>query len=206
MTAQTPARVLPSLEMIEAMTACAYQLGMAVSEIALKAGEDTARLLAFTTEFRHCFFAVRMGIRLSQAGVIAPRAAVRVEAPERERSDAAQRPERDDAHLPVEADRERDSEPLSLPQFLKTLGLAAAKAEQARDVLPAHVRDTTLPTLQTLLRQTTPEPTAGPGAVQVLARPPKVSATRSHLLGSVGASGLAPRTPLARLALRRPSG
>ena len=203
---QAPDSVPPPLEMIEAMTACAYQLGVAASGIALKAGDDTARLLAFSAEFRHCFFAVRMGIRLRHTGVAAPRAAARAEAPERERSDAIEPPERDDTRLRIEAERDRDSEPLSLPQFLKTLGLAAAKAEQVRDALPAHVRDTTLPTLHTLLRQATPEPAPGSGAVAVLARPPKAPATRSRLLTSVGAIGLPPRPSPVGPGLRRPSG
>ena len=182
---------VPPLEMIGAMTQCAYQLGVTASGIAQSAGDDLARFLAFSTEFRHCFFAVRMGIRLSQFEVMAPRvaAAASVETPDRERTERA---DRDDARGRIEADRdrERDREPVSLPQFLKTLGLVAKNAEQVRAELPAHIRDTTLPTLHGLLRQATATP-----AVAVLARPPAAPAARARLLSSAGAPGFNPGSP-----------
>ena len=96
MPVTTPSSDVPPLEMIGAMTQCAYQLGVTASGIAQSAGDDLARFLAFSTEFRHCFFAVRMGIRLSQFEVVAPRvaAAASVETPDRERTERA---DRDDA-------------------------------------------------------------------------------------------------------------
>ena len=199
-----PSLDAPSLRMVEAMTVCAFELGTAAAEIAKTAGDDFGRFLSFSTEFRHCFFAVRMGIRLKQYGVPAPRAAtVSVEPPERERLDPFERDERADTRRRTEADRERDRdvEPVSLPQFLKTLGIVSARAEQARDQFPAHVRETTLPTLQALLRQAAPPPepeTARPGpALSVLARPPGTAPVRSRLLNSTGTSvalhGLPPR-------------
>ena len=182
-----PSRATPFPEMIGAMTQCAYELGVAAAGMVKSAGDDTARFLAFSTEFRHCFFAVRMGIRLSHMGVVAPRAAAAtVERLERERPDFAEAPERDDARERVETDldRERDSEPLSLPQFLKSLGVAVAGAEQVRTELPAHIRNSTLPRLKELLGQTTALPELA--GVAVLARPPVVPAARSRLLTSVG--------------------
>ncbi len=184
---------VPPLEMIGAMTQCAYQLGVTASGIAQSAGDDLARFLAFSTEFRHCFFAVRMGIRLSQFEVVAPRvAAASVETPDRERTERA---DRDDARGRIEADRdrERDREPVSLPQFLKTLGLVAKNAEQVRAELPAHIRDTTLPTLHALLRQATATPEREP--VALLARPPTTPAVRSRLLNSTGTHGVSPGPP-----------
>ena len=89
-----PSRATPFPEMIGAMTQCAYELGVAAAGMVKSAGDDTARFLAFSTEFRHCFFAVRMGIRLRHTGVAAPRAAARAEAPERERSDEDRQLER----------------------------------------------------------------------------------------------------------------
>ena len=59
MSSTDPSCDAPPLQMIEAMTQCAYQLGVAAAGIAQRAGDDdTARFLAFSTEFRHCFFAV----------------------------------------------------------------------------------------------------------------------------------------------------
>ena len=196
------------LEMIETLTRCAYELGLAAAGIAKRATGDTTRFLAVTAEFRHCFFAVRMGIRLAQAQRMAPagRAAAPAESLERERPEADP-PERDDFHEPDERERERegDYEPVSLPQFLKTLGLAAARADQRRDELPAHVRDTTLPALHALLRQAKAPPDggragngAGPAAAR-LARAPVIPAGRSRLLTSTGAVVVpALRPPAAR--------
>ncbi|WP_293905712.1 hypothetical protein [Phenylobacterium sp.] len=195
------------------MTLCAYELGVAASEIAKRVGDDLDRFLAASAEFRHCFFGVRMGIRLTQAARMSAGAApvaAPAERPERERSDAADPPERGDApeRFEAERDREGDYEPVSLPQFLKTLGLAAVRAEQHRDELPAHIRDTTLPTLQALLRQARPPPEAtrpsAGAAAAILARPPTVPAARSRLLTSTGAIGLPALRPIATR--RRDSG
>lgn len=205
------------LAMIEAMTRCAYELGLAASEIAQRAGDDdTARFLSASAEFRQCFFAVRMGIRLTLAQRAAARAAG-VAAPverERERPEAGDPPERerDDAGLEAERERDRegDYEPVSLPQFLKTLRGVAAPAEQGRDDLPAHVRDTTLPALRDLLVQAKAPPDGGarsPGAgsaVAMLNRPPAVPAGRSRLLASTVTPGIPARPPTVRP--RRPSG
>jgi hypothetical protein len=208
MQAAQPSHDAPTLRMIEAMTVCAYELGTTAAEIAKTAGGDLDRFLAFTTEFRHCFFAVRMGIRLKVFGVSAPRAATTAaEQLERERLDPVERPERDEARRRSEADRERDrdAEPVSLNQFLKTLGIVAKTAEQARDQYPAHIRETTLPTLQALLAQAGPPPARGPHspgpALAVLSRPPATPPARSHLLNSARpAPGILGRPP------PRPSG
>ena len=204
------------LEMIEAMTVCAYELGLAASDIAKRATEDTARFLAASAEFRHCFFAMRMGIRLGHASRLAANpAGAGVEAEpaerlERERPEAVDAMERDDGRerFETERDREGDYEPVSLPKFLKSLGLAAAGAEARRDELPAHVRDTTLPTLHSLLRQAKAPPDARSAGVvsatAVLARPPVVPASRSRLLTSTGAIGVPAFPPTT--ARRRDSG
>src|SRR5690348_14550916 len=94
------ARPVPSLDMIETLTRCAYELGLAASEIAQRAGDDTARFLSASAEFRHCFFAVRMGIRLSLSERAAARTAAAttprpVERLERERAEALDAPERE---------------------------------------------------------------------------------------------------------------
>ena len=214
----------PSLEMISAMTGCAYELGLAASRIAQAAGDDTAQFLAASAEFRHCFFAVRMGIRLKLAhGTVARAApgAVRAEGSvERERAEWPERPDwgadpgerglTERAHTERERERERegDREPVSLPQFLKTLGVTAANAQARRAELPAAIRDTTLPRLQDLLRQANAPAErvgASPGAaVALLARPPAAPAGRSRLLSSTGTLGVLPK--LGGASLRRDSG
>ena len=186
--------------MIEAMTVCAYELGTAAAEVAKTAGNDLDRFLAFSTEFRHCFFAVRMGLRLKLFGVPAPRAAtLATGSVEHERLDPVEQPERDEAHRRPERERDRDAEPVSLPQFLKTLGIVSAKAEKARDQFPAHVRETTLPRLQALLAEAAPPPEPAshrPGpALAVLARPQAAPAPRSHLLNSARAAPVIPGRP-----------
>ena len=211
--------------MLEVMTTCAFQLGLAASEFAKAAGDDLQRFLAASAEARQCFFAVRMGIRMKHFGPARPLAQPlgqeRPEAPERldahERLEATERPDHDEAPERIEApdrieaerERDRDDEPVSLPQFLKTLGLVAASAERRGDGLPAHIRDTTLPTLQSLLRQATAPPaaaTAGrpaPAGAAVLAKPIPAPAPRSRLLTST----VTPATPVGRPTLsRRPSG
>ena len=199
------------------MTGCAYELGLAASRIAQAAGDDTARFLAASAEFRHCFFAVRMGIRLKLAHGTVARAAPGVARAEgfveRERAEWPERPDwgaDPGARGRTERERERegDREAVSLPQFLKTLGVTAANAEVRRDELPAAIRDTTLPRLQDLLRQANaPAGRAGasPGAaVAVLARPPAAPAGRSRLLSSTGTLGVLPK--LGGASLRRDSG
>ena len=207
MLAATPSRDVPALRMVEAMTVCAYELGMAAAEIAGNAGDDFDRLLSFSAEFRHCFFAVRMGMRLTQFGIPTPRAATAAGPPaatpvsERDRLDRTQAPERDPAPRRDDIERERDgdSEPVSLPQFLKTLGIVSTRAERVRDQVPAHVRDTTLPALQALLAKAAPPDLRSrpPGpALAVLARPPTTAPpARSHLLNSARAAQVIPGRP-----------
>ena len=215
MSEATPCCDARHLEMIEAMTQCAYELGMAAGEIARRSTDNDKLFLAASNEFRQCFFAMRMGIRLSEGGlaaIAAKAAAQAAEAPETERLDAEERPERPerlDSYERLETDRDRDYEPVSLARFLKSLGLVAASAEKRRDDLPPHIRDTTLPTLQKLLQQANgppdgaPRSTAAP-AVAVLARPPAAPAARSRLLTST----VTPSHPALRPTKRprRPSG
>ena len=209
MQAATASRDANPLEMVETLTQCAYELGVAAAEIAKRATDDTARFLAASAEFRQCFFAVRMGIRLNQSLRAAARTpTVVAETVERERLDA-EPPERDDAYESVEREREDDRERVSLPQFLKTLGLVATRAEARRDELPPHIRDTTLPTLRGLLEgfgdgsvdcATAQKPPEGPRR----STEPSPQRSRSRLLTSTGAITLPPRRPKATL--RRDSG
>ena len=194
-------RDVPHLEMIESMMQCAFELGRAATEIAKRAA-DTKLFLAASAEFRHCFFSVRMGIRLAQTLRLNPaRAALAAEAPERERPEAVDALERERGDIAEhEREREGDYEPVSLAKFLKTLRGVAASAEQRRDELPAPVRETTLPRLHDLLAQATAPPDCGarrsaPSGVTVLARSSPVPATRSRLFASTIIPGLPPLRP-----------
>ena len=203
------ASAAPSLELIETLTRCAHELAVAASGIAQGAKDDTALFLSASAEFRHCFFAVRMGIRLKLTAQAAARSAATApgERLERERADGLDPPERegDDSVEPLEVERERDRdyEPVSLPRFLKSLGVAVAQAERRGDTLPAHIRDTTLPTLKALLGDAKaparPAPTPALAGV-LLARPSVAPPSRSRLLSSAGSLG---RPPPHRPGLRR---
>ena len=204
------------LEMIEAMTQCAYELGMAAGEIAKRSTDNDKLFLAASNEFRQRFFAMRMGIRLSEGGlaaIAAKAAAPAAEPSEVERPEAAERPDRPerlDSYERLETERDRDYEPVSLARFLKSLGLVAASAEKRRDELPPHIRDTTLPTLQKRRQQAHAPPNGGARsraaapAVAVLARPPAASPARSRLLTSTVTPSIPPLGP--KTTRRRPSG
>jgi hypothetical protein len=203
MQAAQPLHDATTLRMIEAMTVSAFELGTAAVEIAKTAGDNLDRFLAFTAEFRHCFFAVRMGIRLKVFGVSAPRGPARpaLEPLERERLESSDYEER--LGIPrrsePERERDRDAEPVSLPQFLKTLGIVSARAEQVRDQYPARIRETTLPTLKALLAQADPKPEPEPRrpgpALAVLARPAAAPQARTKLLNSARAAPITPSRP-----------
>lgn len=192
--------------MIGAMTACAFKLGSAAAEMAQGAGNDTDLFLAASAEFRHCFFAVRMGIRLKMTlGVGVTPGAARGLAEPALAPEAPERPEIErleterQGRLETERERDRDYEPVSLPQFLKTLGVVAARAEARRDALPVDVRDHTLPRLRSLLNQADgparPDPSPPGVATALLARPPAAPAGRSRWLASTGAVGVLPTPP-----------
>ena len=107
------ARTDCELQMMEAMVDCAYALGMAVGAAA-KAEADSKKSFALYDLFHRSFLAVRMGIRLSlalRAGPKPVRPFVERDQSERDEAEAAESPERGD---PVERERERDYEPVSL--------------------------------------------------------------------------------------------
>ena len=201
--------------MIRATTQCAYELAMAAGEIAKRSTDDTKLFLAATDSFHRCAFAMRMGLRLSHGGLAAgaakaASAAGRLEVERLDAEERPERPERIDAYERLETERDRDYEPVSLPRFLKSLGIVAANAEKHRDQLPPHIRDHTLPKLQGLLRQATapPDGAARSGgaasAVAVLARPSAVPAARSRLLASTVTPVVPPLRPTTTR--RRPFG
>lgn len=196
----TAARTDHELHLLESLIDCAKTISLALGEAA-KVETDRARLLELVEAFQRGFFSVRMGIRLSltlragprplRAALIAPEAeTLETEKPERLE---IERPETERAERP-EREREREYEAVSLPTFLKTLGVVSADAARL-DGLPAHVRAEALPTLERLLAQADaqappvpakrPQPakSAPTTGVDLLLRPPK-AAPRSRWLGS----------------------
>ena len=191
------ARTDHELQMLESLVDCAKTLSLAIGEAA-KVETDRVRLLELVEAFQRGFFSVRMGIRLSMTLRAGPRPvraapeALEAEALEAEQLETeppeTERPER------PEREREREYEAVSLPAFLKTLGLVSATAARLDD-LPAHVRTEVLPALDKLLARAKvasapaqsssaqSSPSSPKGGADLLLRPPKV-APRRQLLGS----------------------
>ena len=190
------ARTDHELQMLESLVDCAKTLSLAIGEAA-KVETDRVRMLELVEAFQRGFFSVRMGIRLSMTLRAGPRPvraapeALEAEALEAEQLETepleTERPER------PEREREREYEAVSLPAFLKTLGLVSATAARLDD-LPAHIRTEVLPTLHKLLARAHADaapvgapaqssPASPKGGADLLLRPPKV-APRRQLLGS----------------------
>lgn len=205
------ARSVRELQMLEGMVDCAHVLGLAYGAAA-KAEIETGRSLDRLDAFQKCFLAVRMGIRLCMSlragrSVAAPVRAAAVERPEAAEREPPEReppeheaPERGD---PIERDRDRDYEPVSLPTFLRTLGVVAREAAGLGDQLPARAAQA-VPVLQGLLAQAQNTPSgvrtahAPPVGAAVLARPaPPPGRRRDSLLGSAAVAS--PRPPSPRL-------
>ena len=147
----------PSSLMLDALTQCAYRLGLAFGA---EAERETmsARGLEYFHLFDRCFFSVRVAMGLQ----LRLRQAERTLATEREDlRERADRAERDTQKTrdrdPVERERDREVEPTSISVFLKTLQGVAADAANLPG--PPH---SALPTLQELLAQITSAPAATP--------------------------------------------
>lgn len=186
------ARTARELQMLEGLVDCAHALGMAVGAAA-KAETDVRASLARVEIFQKCFLAVRMGIRLCMSlragrSVSISAHAAAVERPEALEHDPAEHDPSEREALerpdPLERERDRDYEPVSLPTFLRTLGVVARDAARLDDRLPPEAKQA-LPALQGLLAQAQSDPSARPppGGVAVLARPAP-AARRDRLLGS----------------------
>jgi len=187
-----PARADHELRILGAMVDCAYELGAAFGEAA-KAQADHGRRLELFDAFNRGFLAVRMGIRLSMT-LRAPVKPARMEVAEQDPTEKVEtyRPERD----PVERERERDREPVSLPKFLATLRGVAADAARLEPTLPADL-SAGASTLRDLLYRANTDAVASAaappaGGVDLLTRPPSKSPPRASLLGSASATLAAP--------------
>ena len=189
------ARTDLELQMLESLVDCGHKISLAIGAAAM-AESDQVRQLELFDAFQRGFLAVRMGIRVRLALRAAPRPAAPVRiAPVRiapiDRLDAErldiERAEIEPAELEKpdhgrEREREREYEAVSLPSFLKTLGVVSADAARLGG-LPDHIRTEALPTLDRLLARATadaapapvrrPEPFASPAGrgVDLLLRP-----------------------------------
>ncbi len=147
--------------MLDALTRCAYRLGMAFGAEAERA-QGKAMLDAYE-RFDRCFFSVRMSIalqlRLRQAQPVRLEATSGGDRAEREPSER----ESSDHHLraePVERERDRETERASVPLLLNALETVAADAALLPGPAPAA-----LLTLRELLAKLSSAPAQSPAPV-----------------------------------------
>ena len=172
----------PRLAMLSELSACAYRLGLVFSGEAERA-RDPARRREYFQLFDRCFFSVRVAIalelRLERAPATSRAATSRDDPGDREeladRGDPSdtERPERDEDFR--ERERDRETEPASLPLLLRTLGQVVVDAAALPGPEPAA-----LPTLRELLAHMAPNSPENPPARP---QPPKAG-LRARLAGS----------------------
>ncbi len=170
----------PSCEMLDALTQCAYRLGLAFGAEAEREMMSARGLECFQL-FDRCFFSVRvaMGLQL-RLGQVRPALASKHE-DLRERADPTERNTARERDI-RERERDREVERASLPLFLKTLQGVAADASAMPGPTPGA-----LPTLRELLAQLT----SVPAPVTASASP----GLKARLAGSATAPTLRPLPP-----------
>ena len=191
----------PSSQMLDALTQCAYRLGLAFGAEAERE-KMSARGLEYFHLFDRCFFSVRVAmglqLRLGQAerALATEREDLRERADPTERNTARERDIRE-----RERDREREAERASIPLFLKTLQGVAADAAN----LPGPLHSA-LPTLRELLAQITssPAPATTPAKPAVGLRARLTASATAPTLTLLPAA--APAQPTLGLPLRRSTG
>ncbi len=172
---------------LDDMREAAYGLGM-VFALAARAEDDLARKLKLFDAFHRSFASLRLSIALAmrlRREALAPARNERDE-PEREADERAEAPERPDYHERLERyderDRDRESERVSLPILLRTLGHVV---DDAQALMPQAAE---LPTLREILNRIR----AQPAAATPPAAPPSSGALRGRLSGGAAALTLAP--------------
>ena len=152
---------VPSTVMLDALTQCAYRLGLAFGAEAERA--QGKAMLEACERFDRCFFSVRMGIalqlRLSQAQTVRLEAKSGGDPTERDSVEREPCEHRFRAE-PVERERERETERASVPLLLNALEAVAAGAASLPGPAPAA-----LLTLRELLAKLSSTPAAAPAAV-----------------------------------------
>jgi hypothetical protein len=169
--------------MLAGMVACAYELGMAFGAEA-RAAEDRQARMEACDRFERCFRAMRMGIRLKLRLAQRGPAAAQRDAPSEREPVEARETERGERHVECAPDRERDYEPVSLPAFLKTLGVIRSDAAELGERLPEPLRREILPALEGLLAR-----------AEEAQAPPPHSADRAQLAASAGPTVLLAEKP-----------
>ena len=200
MTLAAPTLIEHDRRMLDEMVGCAHAFGMAFAAEAEVAGDPVARREAFE-RFDRCFLAVRMGIRLKlRLAQQRPAAAAAITLQTEREYETPEAADRDETEgIEREVDRERDRESVSLPAFLKTLGVIQSDAARLGEALPAHLRNETLSTLSKLLALAN---TAG--ATQTLA--PQAPARQFPAHRGLDRSRLASGASATALLLDRPVG
>ena len=173
---------VPPVEMLDALTQCAYRLGRAFAAEAERS-HGKAMLEAYE-RFNRCFFSVRMGIalqlRLRQAQPVRLELESERDPVEREPSD------HHTAAEPLERERDRETERASMPLLLNALETVAADAASLPGPAPAA-----LLTLRELLAKFSSAPASAPAqtpALALIAAPPRPSGDLRTRLATTSAS------------------
>ena len=172
---------VPPVEMLGALTQCAYRLGRAFAAEAERSHGKA--MLAACERFDRCFFSVRMGIAL-QLRLDRPQP-VRLEL-ESEREPTEREPsDHHTAAEPLERERDRETERASVPLLLNALETVAADAGSLPGPAPAA-----LLTLRELLATFASAPAQTPALAPTVSSPRPTGDLRTRLAATASTSVL----------------
>ena len=170
---------VPPVEMLDALTQCAYRLGRAFAAEAERSHGKA--MLEACERFDRCFFSVRMGIalqiRLRRAEPVYREVESEREPTEREPSDLHTATE------PLERERDRETERASVPLLLNALETVAADAALLSGPAPAA-----LLTLRELLATFASAPAQTKVLARVVPSPNPAGDLRIRLAATASAS------------------
>ena len=170
---------VPPVEMLDALTQCAYRLGRAFAAEAERSHGKA--MLDACERFDRCFFSVRMGIalqiRLRRAEPVYREVESEREPTEREPSD------HHTATEPLERERDRETERASVPLLLNALETVAADAALLSGPAPAA-----LLTLRELLATFSSAPAQTKVLARVVPSPKPAGDLRIRLAATASAS------------------
>ncbi len=170
---------VPPVEMLDALTQCAYRLGRAFAAEAERSHGKA--MLEACERFDRCFFSVRMGIalqiRLRRAEPVYREVESEREPTEREPSD------HHTATEPLERERDRETERASVPLLLNALETVAADAALLSGPAPAA-----LLTLRELLATFSSAPAQTKVLARVVPSPKPAGDLRIRLAATASAS------------------
>ena len=172
---------VPPVVMLDALTQCAYRLGRAFAAEAERSHGKA--MLDACERFDRCFFSVRMGIalklRLSRTAPVCREAETEREPTERERSD------HHTAAVPLERERDRETERASMPLLLNALETVATDAASLPGPAP-----TALLTLRELLATFASAPAQTPALAPAVPPPRPAGDLRTRLAATTSTSVL----------------